>query len=126
MDRVPLQYIPTVVKKEQFKTFFFLVLDSAIYVVGTAEFVRIVLTCSYKPSGYFCFGLRHRGHTSRQRVAFVIFRNPPFCQIFLLVDDVSIFVHPFCHKHWLHVSEMSPPCLVLFVCCNMQWQYKEL
>lgn len=46
MDIVPLQYIPTVLKKEQFKTFF-LVLDSAIYVVGTAEFVRIVLTCSY-------------------------------------------------------------------------------
>lgn len=61
MDSVPLQY--THCLKKPSSKLFSLVFDSAIYIVGTAEFARIVLTC--KPSRYFRFGLRHRGHISR-------------------------------------------------------------
>lgn len=53
------------------------------------------------------------------------------CQIYLICWYIffcftSFLLFFFYHRQWWQVFIKDSICLVLFVCCNMQWQYKEL
>lgn len=134
MDIVPLQYVNGL---NQSSFFFNLSVVPYMFSVCLSSFTLFCRLQIKAHNGFYRQSLSDQRKCANScfysccgHIAFVISWIHHFAK-FISFVNVNAFFFPvshfyFCHKWWWHVFKDSKICLALFVCCNMQWQYKEL